>query len=194
MNNNITQEYLLLQEKYEKIYGEKTVVLMEVGSFFEMYCIDKNNNPLNFKLPRMLEIGFYPHIPGSYLKSQFKLFVNKYFDYIKWIRSFTNRKGIGCDMCYKLLCPCQQIHGPIHIFMYQNGKAVLNKDYKHRMSCSIEYINSTCMHLLDKILVDPPEIFCINDTEIDIKKRKIIYDKMHRFFIKMYPDKLIFEK
>ena len=37
MNYTITHEYLDLQEKYEKIYGRRTIVLMEVGSFFEIY-------------------------------------------------------------------------------------------------------------------------------------------------------------
>jgi len=33
----LIDDYLELQEKYEKKYGEKTIVLMEVGSFFELY-------------------------------------------------------------------------------------------------------------------------------------------------------------
>lgn len=35
----LIDEYLELQEKYEKKYGEKTIVLMEVGSFFEIYGV-----------------------------------------------------------------------------------------------------------------------------------------------------------
>ena len=35
----IIEEYLELQEKYEAKYGEKTIVLMEVGSFFEIYGV-----------------------------------------------------------------------------------------------------------------------------------------------------------
>ncbi len=35
----IIHEYLDLQEKYEKKYGEKTIVLMQVGGFFEIYGI-----------------------------------------------------------------------------------------------------------------------------------------------------------
>ena len=36
---NLISEYLDLQEKYEKKWGENTIVLMEVGSFFEIYGI-----------------------------------------------------------------------------------------------------------------------------------------------------------
>ena len=35
----IINDYLDLQDKYEKRYGEKTIVLMEVGGFFEIYGI-----------------------------------------------------------------------------------------------------------------------------------------------------------
>ena len=42
MNYTITHEYLDLQEKYEKIYGRRTIVLMEVGSFFEIYGVEND--------------------------------------------------------------------------------------------------------------------------------------------------------
>lgn len=35
----LIDDYLELQEKYEKKYGEKTIVLMEVGDFFEIYGV-----------------------------------------------------------------------------------------------------------------------------------------------------------
>tara|TARA_B110000208_G_scaffold192049_1_gene262233 strand:+ start:5954 stop:9133 length:3180 start_codon:yes stop_codon:yes gene_type:complete len=38
----IIDEYLALQEKYEKKFGENTIVLMEVGGFFELYGIVNN--------------------------------------------------------------------------------------------------------------------------------------------------------
>ena len=37
---NITHYYLDLYDKYQKKYGENTIILMEVGSFFEMYGIE----------------------------------------------------------------------------------------------------------------------------------------------------------
>lgn len=41
----IVEEYLKYTEKWVKEYGEKTLVLMQVGSFFESYgLLDKNNN------------------------------------------------------------------------------------------------------------------------------------------------------
>lgn len=38
----ITDVYFEIQEKYENLYGEKTLLLMEVGSFFEIYGISNN--------------------------------------------------------------------------------------------------------------------------------------------------------
>ena len=35
----IIDEYLALQDKYEKKFGDKTIVLMEVGAFFEIYGV-----------------------------------------------------------------------------------------------------------------------------------------------------------
>ena len=45
----IYNDYLKYTEKYKKIYGEKTLVLMQVGSFFECYgLVDKNDEKIFF--------------------------------------------------------------------------------------------------------------------------------------------------
>ena len=45
----IYDDYLNYTEEYKKIYGEKTIILMQVGSFFECYAlIDSNNNKKYF--------------------------------------------------------------------------------------------------------------------------------------------------
>ena len=36
---SIVKDYLELTKKYKREYGEKTLVLMEVGSFFEVYAL-----------------------------------------------------------------------------------------------------------------------------------------------------------
>ena len=41
-NNSIFTEYIALYNKYKKLYGDKTIVLMQVGGFFEIYsCHNK---------------------------------------------------------------------------------------------------------------------------------------------------------
>nr|QBK91621.1 MAG: DNA mismatch repair ATPase [Pithovirus LCPAC302] len=44
----IVTEYLKYQEEYQNKYGDRTIVLMEVGSFWEMYEFDPEKDP-NFK-------------------------------------------------------------------------------------------------------------------------------------------------
>ena len=41
----LIDDYINYHNKYSKKYGSKTVVLMQVGSFFECYAIE-NDNPL----------------------------------------------------------------------------------------------------------------------------------------------------
>ena len=40
---SIVTEYLSLQKKYQKLYGQKTFLLYQVGSFAEAYSIDKTD-------------------------------------------------------------------------------------------------------------------------------------------------------
>ena len=37
MSESIYGEYILLTTKYKKIYGKNTIVLLQVGAFFEVY-------------------------------------------------------------------------------------------------------------------------------------------------------------
>jgi hypothetical protein len=145
-------------------------------------------NKLGFKLPPTIPF-FYPHIPYTYIKSQSKLFEQKYIEYVNWVRSNKTRIGVGCNMCTDMICPCQQVHGPIHIFMYENGKAnIKNYPRSGGGKCSINFLFKVeCIHLLDKILIDPPNTFCINDDTKE-QSRKYVYDKMLDFFNKMYPE------
>ena len=54
----IVKEYLDLTEKYKKEYGEKTLVLMQVGSFFEAYgLLDKDDNIYGSDITTFAEIN-----------------------------------------------------------------------------------------------------------------------------------------
>jgi DNA mismatch repair protein MutS len=54
----IIDDYLELQEKYEAKYGEKTIVLMEVGGFFEVYGVvpDEPGRPQRGRIYEVSEI------------------------------------------------------------------------------------------------------------------------------------------
>ena len=43
----LIDDYLKYQETYQKKYGEKTIILMQVGSFFEAYAIDGEDEKIN---------------------------------------------------------------------------------------------------------------------------------------------------
>ena len=51
--HSITEEYLLLQHKFTKLYNDKTIVLMQVGSFHEAYSTNERGYDL-FKLSDLL--------------------------------------------------------------------------------------------------------------------------------------------
>ena len=53
--NLIYHEYINYQKKFEKKYGEKTIVLMQVGAFFECYGI-KNNDIKEGKVEEVADI------------------------------------------------------------------------------------------------------------------------------------------
>jgi DNA mismatch repair protein MutS len=53
----IIDDYLELQEKYEAKYGEKTIVLMEVGGFFEIYGVVNDMEPGSAKRGRIYEVS-----------------------------------------------------------------------------------------------------------------------------------------
>ena len=42
----ITTDYFSYTEKWKKEYGEKTLILMQVGSFFEVYALKDKNGKL----------------------------------------------------------------------------------------------------------------------------------------------------
>ena len=55
-NKSLNEEYLLLQEKYSKIYGkDKSIVLMQVGGFHEIYATNERGYNLH-KLSNLLNV------------------------------------------------------------------------------------------------------------------------------------------
>ena len=55
-NKSLNEEYLLLQEKYSQIYGkDKSIVLMQVGGFHEIYATNERGYNLH-KLSNLLNV------------------------------------------------------------------------------------------------------------------------------------------
>ena len=55
----IIKDYLELTEKYKKEYGEKTLLLMQVGSFFECYALinEKDNTYIGSNIKEFSDIN-----------------------------------------------------------------------------------------------------------------------------------------
>lgn len=53
---NIHEEYLQYHEKYVNKYGKNCIVIMQVGSFYEMYSIGESSGPDLFKISDILNI------------------------------------------------------------------------------------------------------------------------------------------
>lgn len=160
--------------------------------------IVKDKNTLGIKFPQNSD-SMYKHIPIPQIKSLVQKFNKKYADYIDWIRKIKKRNEKGFDICrkYNLNAPCQQIHYPVAKYMYSKKKAVLVNN-NHINNKNVWYVSSADITLKPKLLTElldvKPTLFCINDSEEDIKKRKIILKKLLIFFNKYYPNKASFEK
>ena len=55
-NNNIFGEYIALYNKYKKLYGDQTIVLMQVGGFFEIYSCHNIKVKLGPKTTEIINI------------------------------------------------------------------------------------------------------------------------------------------
>ena len=52
----IIDDYIEYMNKYKQQYGEKCIVLLQVGSFYEMYTIYENNNAENNDIYKVADI------------------------------------------------------------------------------------------------------------------------------------------
>lgn len=154
-----------------------------------------DNNKLNIDFPPNSDM-IYKHIPIPQIKSLVIEFNKKYKDYIEWIRMTKKRKGVGFDVCEsnELNTPCQQIHTPIVKFMTLKNKTKLKDLSKSSITMYTHTNDSELSKILRKIANNKPKFYCINDTEENPAKRKLIIKKMMNFFNEMYPQKASFEK
>ena len=60
---NISDEYFQYLDKYQEKYGKKTVLLMQVGSFHEIYsCEIRKKNPEIYKVADILNLIVIPEL------------------------------------------------------------------------------------------------------------------------------------
>ena len=62
MSTSIVKEYLDLTSKYKKEYGEKTLVLLQVGAFFEIYGLKTDDGNIFGSNIEEIWLSFYHRV------------------------------------------------------------------------------------------------------------------------------------
>ena len=155
--------------------------------------LDYKQNKVDFKLPEYC--GVSQHIPFSNKKSIIRKYQETYNDYIEWVRNIKDREDTGKKICndYNFHKWCQQQHGPIAKFAYENGEAIIRYfDSKDIVYIANEYDPN--LKKLDKIKKSNPLFFCINDVQIqDDNERMQFYHKVNEFMKEYFNEQPFFE-
>jgi hypothetical protein len=181
--------------KYTEFFTPDGKALVDKYTMEERQILkEPKYNVLNIEYPLMGH-RMHKHVPIPQIKSDIFEFNEKYAEYIHWIRMTKTRFMRGFDICetYGLNTPCQQIHYPIEKYMYSKGHAIL-KDNDDKSK--VKYIENSSKNLskdLNEVIINTPQIFCINDTELDYSKREKVQNEMLNFFNTYYPNKASFE-
>ena len=61
----IIDDYIFYTKEYKKKYGEKTIVLMQVGSFFELYSITDETDSEIYKVADICNITISKKLHGG---------------------------------------------------------------------------------------------------------------------------------
>jgi hypothetical protein len=155
--------------------------------------IENTISKVDFKLPEYC--GVSQHIPFANKKSIIRKYQETYSDYVEWVRNIRSRKGTGRTACNSnnLHKWCQQQHGPIGKFAYENGDAIIKSfDKKDIVYIAKEYDPE--LERLDEIKQNRPLFFCVNDVKInDDNERKKFYDKFNHFMEEYFNEHPVFE-
>lgn len=125
---------------------------------------------------------WYPHVPIAYTKSEIDEYINKYPDFIEYIRSIRTRKNDGHYQCYKLglLYPCLQLHASIN---YQ-GKGLTNE---------LEIMASDYYAFprdLPFIKLGRKKFFCVNDESTGSMEERIANrNRFRKIMEDIFPEK-----
>jgi len=174
--------------------GSKIVVDSDRIKDCKSMVIENKKSKMNIELPTYC--GISHHIPYANTKTIIKKFQHKYSDYIEWVRNIKRRKGTGGAFCNQqnLHKWCQQQHGPIAKFAYDNGLAEIF-NFSPNDIIYIAHNYDKQLQKLNYINHLKPKFYCINDVKIDSAiERRNYYKKVNDFMNKYYPEKPFFEK
>ncbi len=125
---------------------------------------------------------WYPHVPIAYTKTEFNEYLNKYSDFIEYIRSVRSRKNNTYTLCHNigLLYPCLQLHSGINYL----GKGISNE---HEIIASDYYAYPRDISIIELGL---KRFFCVNDESSgSLEERVINRTKFRKIMEKIFPEK-----
>jgi DNA mismatch repair protein MutS len=199
--NNIFNEYIELYNKYKKLYGEKSIVIMEVGMFYEMYSLNDGNNgpPLN-ELSSLLNILYTkknknvkeisqknPYMAGVPIHS-----IDKYIDIliknnftIIIVNQYDNEMGSKSKKIRKvdeIISPSTYVNDVVsyksnYLMVIYFYKFKDRKTKKNIMSASISTIELS----IGKVYL----------YEIINKDNKLLFDNIYRVILKYNPSEIV---
>jgi len=202
-NNTIFKEYVTLYNKYTNLYGEKTIILMQVGGFFEIYSCHNNKvklGPVTTDLINILNIIFSKRnknikeiTENNYQMAGWPLnSIDKYVDILlnnKYtvviVEQFDNEMGSNSKKDRKvtdILSPTTTITNIA--------------DYKSKFLMSIyfyKFKNRTTQNLqlnfsLSVIDLSIGKSFLYEDIN---KDEKLLFDNIYRIILKFNPEEII---
>ena len=198
-NVSIFQEYIELHNKYNKLYGDKSIVLMQVGGFFEIYCkhTEKENlGPKSEILIGILNIIFSKKnkdTPNYYYMAGWPTHSNdKYVDIllnnnytVVIVEQFDNEMGGNAKKDRKvtdILSPTTTITNvadykskflmSIYFYKFKNRKTK-----KHQLNFSLSVIDLSI-----------GKSFLYEDVN---KDEKLLFDNIYRIILKFNPEEII---
>lgn len=203
LNNIVFHEYIELYDKYKKIYGKFSIVLYQLGMFYEMYslndnkmgpnlseiasmlnilCTKKNKNTKEISISNPYMVGFPKHTLEKYLD----LFITKYKYTVIIVDQFDNEMGKKAKKNRKVV----DIISPSTYITNTN-------DYRCNYLMSI-YLYKITDRKKNKIRI----YFACSLIELSIGKvllyedynqdEKILFDNMYRTILKYKPKEIIF--
>lgn len=174
------------------------MIIQDNYSSCESMMLDNKSNLLNFDLPEYC--GISEHKPFPYLKSVVKKFIEKYSDYIKWIRSFKSRSK-NFPENNKSPCKdndmkkwCMQQNGPICKYAFDNGYAETHHFLPDKEIIYTSFGFDPQFKTMYKIKQHRPKYFCINDSfNNSLEDRIKFFNKINHFLESYFPEKPFFE-
>jgi DNA mismatch repair protein MutS len=203
-NKTIFYEYVEIYNKHKKLYGEKTVLLMEVGMFYEMYSLnDGITGPPLFDLSNLLNIlctkknknikevsEKNPYMAGVPIKSidkYIELLINNNYTVII-VDQFDNDMGKNSKKDRKvteIISPSTYI---TDIASYKSNYLMSIYFYKFKDRKTKQSILSFSLSTIELSI---GRVYLYENNTNLYKDEKILFDNIYRIILKYTPSEII---